>query len=204
MEIRAQEREVVVAAVPDQHVRIRLRRGEDRRVVHAREDHRAGRHPRLVLLALLDRAAGRLEVGARREALHALAREIAVRHRMAQRGHAQPGRGESRRDPARGLRLPAAGPHRRHRDHRKPRAQHRRARARAARSPPRTRAPATRDASRAHGSRRCRRTPRAAPRAGGRAPRVRLRPRSGCRPGSAPPRATRGSADARCRGSAWR
>ena len=43
---------------------------------------------RLVLLALLGRAPRRVEVGARREALHALALEIAVGHRVAEHGDA--------------------------------------------------------------------------------------------------------------------
>ena len=56
------ERQVVVAAVPQQDVAFGLRLLEDRGVVDAGVDHRAGRDVRLVLLALLDRHVGVVEV----------------------------------------------------------------------------------------------------------------------------------------------
>ena len=56
---------------------------EDLRVVDAGEDDVAGCDVRLVLLALLDRALGGLEILVALEALRYLLREVAVRHRMA-------------------------------------------------------------------------------------------------------------------------
>jgi hypothetical protein len=58
------EGEVVVAAVPQDQVGLGLGRGDDRRVVDAGEDHVAAGEVRLVFLALLERAAGGVEVGA--------------------------------------------------------------------------------------------------------------------------------------------
>ena len=56
VEVGLDERRVVVAAVPDDHVRLLLGAGEDRRVVDPGEDEVAFGEVRLVLLALLDRA----------------------------------------------------------------------------------------------------------------------------------------------------
>ncbi len=88
MHVGREERQVVVPAVPDDHVRLGLRLREDLRVVDARVDDVAGADRRLVLLALLDRDAGGVEVGVVREALAALRLQIAVRHRVAHRDRA--------------------------------------------------------------------------------------------------------------------
>ena len=88
VEVRPDERRVVVAAVPDDHVGLLLGRLEDRRVVDAGEDEVALGEVRLVLLALLDRAVGRVEVLVAREALDDLLRQVAVRHRVAEDGDA--------------------------------------------------------------------------------------------------------------------
>ena len=127
--IGPQEREVVVAAVPDDHVGLRLGRPQDRRVVDAAEHDGAGRDVRLVFLALLDGAGCGVEVGGGAEALHALERQVAVGHRMPQHRHPQPAPAQTPRQPARDLRLAAAGPHRRDGDDRQARRQHRALRA---------------------------------------------------------------------------
>ena len=80
---------------------------------------------RLVFLALLGRAARRIEIGQGGEALHALLREIAIGHRMAQDGDAHAALAQPTRQPARDRRLAAAGPHRRDGDDRQRRTQHR-------------------------------------------------------------------------------
>jgi hypothetical protein len=80
---------------------------------------------RLVLLALLGGAAAGVEIGEGGEALHALLREVAVGHGMAQHGGADAALAQAPREPARDLRLAAARAHRRHRDHRQRCRQHR-------------------------------------------------------------------------------
>ncbi|WP_353634451.1 hypothetical protein ABSL23_01230 [Halobacterium sp. NMX12-1] len=69
----------------------------------------------LVLLALLDGEA--VEVRRVREALDALLREVAVRHRLAHDRHVVPSGLEFARQRPRHLTLPAARPHRVHREH---------------------------------------------------------------------------------------
>ena len=66
LEVGTVERQVVVAAVPDDDVGLLLGLGQDRRVVHARVDDGARVDVRLVLLALLDRALVAVEVLERR------------------------------------------------------------------------------------------------------------------------------------------
>ena len=58
------------------------------RVVDAREDEVALGEVRLVLLALLDRRVGRVEILVALEALDGLLRQVAVGHRVPQHGHA--------------------------------------------------------------------------------------------------------------------
>jgi hypothetical protein len=82
VQVGPQEGEVVVAAVPDDDVRLGLRLLEDRRVVDAGEDDAAGLQVGLVLLALLVGAAGLLEIRAAGEALHPLGGEVAIGHRV--------------------------------------------------------------------------------------------------------------------------
>ena len=76
VEIRPVERQVVVPAVPEQDIALPLRLLEDRAVVDARVDDRAGVDVRLVLLALLDRHPGPVEVLQRLEALDPLGDEV--------------------------------------------------------------------------------------------------------------------------------
>ena len=84
VQVRLDERRVVVATVPENHVGFLFRRAQDLLVVDAREDEVALGEVRLVLLALLDRRIGRLEILVVLEPLHRLFREVAVRHRMAE------------------------------------------------------------------------------------------------------------------------
>ena len=91
MQVGLDERRVVVAAVPEDDVRFLLRRPEDALVVDACEDEVALREMRLVLLTLLDRRVGRLEILVALEPLYGLLRQIAVRHGMAQHRDALPG-----------------------------------------------------------------------------------------------------------------
>ena len=125
---RAVEREIVVAAVPQQHVAFGLRLLQDRSVVDARVDDGPRHDVRLVLLAFLDRAVVAVEVRELRVPLHALRREVPVRHRVADGDHTLAGRLEGSRDRAGGLRLPDAGSHRGHGDGRDGGLQHRRVR----------------------------------------------------------------------------
>jgi hypothetical protein len=84
VEVRAQERKVVVAAVPQQDVRFRLGRRENGGVIDAGEDQRAGADVRLVLLPFLHRAVGVGEVVEGGKSLDRLAGEVAVRHGVTQ------------------------------------------------------------------------------------------------------------------------
>jgi hypothetical protein len=76
------ERRVVVAAVPDDDVGFPLGGFEDGCVVDAGEDEIAFGEVRLILLALLDRAVGLLEILVALEALDDLLRQVAVGHRV--------------------------------------------------------------------------------------------------------------------------
>ena len=129
MKVRPEKGKVVVAAVPDDDVGLLLGAGGDGAVVDAGEDDVAGGEVRLVLLALLGRAPRRIEVGARREALHALALEVAVGHRVAQHGDAVAARSQPPPEPARDLRLAAPGADRGDGDHGDAGVQHRAVRA---------------------------------------------------------------------------
>ena len=93
-------------------------RGGDGGVIDAGEHDAAGGDVGLVFLALLDGAIGGVEIGAGGEALHPLAQQIAIGHGMADHGHRAAAGAEMAREMARGLRLAAAGAHRRHGDHR--------------------------------------------------------------------------------------
>ena len=109
--VRPDERRVVVAAVPDDDVGLLLGGREDRGVVDAGEDEVALGEVRLVLLALLDRAVGRVEVLVAREALDDLLREVAVRHRVAEDGDALAVVAQELGHAPRRLALPGAGAH---------------------------------------------------------------------------------------------
>ncbi len=82
-EVRPVEREVVVPAVPDDHVRLRLRAGEDLAVVDAGVQDHPALHRCLVLLALLNGRIRSIDVCQGREALHAHRFEVSVRHRVS-------------------------------------------------------------------------------------------------------------------------
>ncbi|WP_198376004.1 hypothetical protein [Neoroseomonas rubea] len=124
------EGEVVVPAIPEQDVGLRLGGRDDAGVVHAREDRLSGGDVGLVFLSFLDRAGGGVEVGGGGEALHRLRRQVAIGHRMAQHGHAQPARTKPRCEPACHLRLAAARAHGADGDDGPAGRQHRRARPR--------------------------------------------------------------------------
>src|SRR6476661_1260634 len=97
---RAVEREIVVAAVPQQHVAFGLRLLQDRSVVDPRVDDGPRHDVRLILLAFLDRAVVAVEVGELGVPLHALRREVPVRHRVANGDHTLAGRLEGPGDRA--------------------------------------------------------------------------------------------------------
>ena len=124
MQVGAHEREIVVAAVPEDQVGIAPGRLDDADVVDTGIDDVAGGEMRLVLFAFFDGAGRAVEVGAGFEALHALAHEIAVRHGVAHDGGAQAAYSQFARQPAAHRRLAAAGAHRRYRDHRHARRDH--------------------------------------------------------------------------------
>ncbi len=125
VEVGPDEGKVVVPAVPDDDVGFPLGRREDRGIVDACEHQVAERKMRLVFLPLLDGALGGIEIGQRREALHALFDEISVGHGMPKHGDAPAGLAESTRRPARDRRLPATRPHGGDGEHGERRPQHR-------------------------------------------------------------------------------
>ena len=62
LQVGLHEREIVVAAIPDDDVGLHLRSAQDAGIVDAGEDDVACTDVRLVLLALLDRARSRVEI----------------------------------------------------------------------------------------------------------------------------------------------
>ncbi len=117
MQVALEEGQVVVAAVPQHDVGLGLGHRQDAGVVDAGEDHDAAIDVRLVFLALLDRALVLVEVVVVAEALRGLGHQVAVRHRMPHRHHAQPLRLQGAGHSARGLRLAGTGAGRADRDH---------------------------------------------------------------------------------------
>lgn len=83
VQIGDEEGQIVVAAIPQDDIRLVFGAGEDGGVIHAGEDHVTVIEVRLVLLALLDGGLVQVEVGVAAEALHGLLAQIAVGHRMA-------------------------------------------------------------------------------------------------------------------------
>ena len=79
VDVRLDERRVVVAAVPQNDVGFRFGRSQDPLVVDAGKDEIALGEVRLVLLALLDGRIGCVEVLVALEPLHGLPRQVAVR-----------------------------------------------------------------------------------------------------------------------------
>ncbi len=112
------ERQVIVAAVPQDYIGFLLGLAQDRLVVHAGINHDPAVDVRLVFFPLLDGALVRIEIGVGREALHPLRHQVAVGHRMADGDDLLAHLLEQVRHVAGGLRLAAARAHRAHRDHR--------------------------------------------------------------------------------------
>ncbi len=109
VQVGLDERRVVVAAVPEDDVGLLLGRVQDRAVVDPGEDEVALAEMRLVLLALLDRAFGRVQILVAREALDGLLGEVAVGHRVAEDGDLVPGIAQDRGDVTGRLALAGAG-----------------------------------------------------------------------------------------------
>jgi hypothetical protein len=120
-----EKRRVVVAAVPDDDVRLLLGRGEDRRVVGACVHDDAVVDVRLVFFTLLDRAVVQREVVVAREPLHGLLGQHAVGHRVAHRDRLQAELAQDARDAPCHRALAAARAHGGDRDDRFFRGQHR-------------------------------------------------------------------------------
>jgi hypothetical protein len=112
------ERQVVVAAVPQQDVGLGLGPLQDGVVVDPGVDDRARGQVRLVLLALLDGGAGGHQVLHRGEPLHGLAGQVAVGHGVADGHHLAAGGAQDLGDPPGGLGLARPGADRAHRHHR--------------------------------------------------------------------------------------
>ena len=92
MQVGLEEWEIVVAAILDNDVRLRLGLLQDRLIVNAAKHDIAKRKVRFILLALLGRTTRGIQICARGEALHAFLLEITIRHRMTHQGRPQPGK----------------------------------------------------------------------------------------------------------------
>lgn len=103
MERGPDEGEVVVAAIPDQDVGLRFGATQNRFVVDTGVDDHPRHQMRLVFLALLYGAVGRVEVLDRREALFGHGAEVAIGHRVADRRDAQTLRPQMTGQPTRRL-----------------------------------------------------------------------------------------------------
>ena len=103
------EREVVVAAVPQDNVGLRLGLAQDGLVVDAGVEDAAGVEVRLVFLSFLDRGLVAIEIGVGGVALDPLRHEVAVGHRMAHDHDLETLLLEQLRQVARGLALARAG-----------------------------------------------------------------------------------------------
>ena len=110
-QIRPDEREVVVAPVPHDHIGLGLGGLEDRGVVDARvHDEPRGDRP-LVLLALLDRRMRAVDVRHTGEPLHADRLEVVIRHRVPHQCDPESGVAQQVSDVPGGLALARSGPH---------------------------------------------------------------------------------------------
>jgi hypothetical protein len=124
VQVGGEEREVVVAAVPDDHVGVVLGPVQDPAVVHAGVHDHALADRLLVLFALLDGRAAGVDVGQGGEPLHPHPLQVAVRHRVADQRDPEAGVQQQPADPAAGLALAGAGAHRGDGDHRSGVAEH--------------------------------------------------------------------------------
>src|SRR5712691_4618216 len=98
-QVRAEERRIVVPAVPKEDLRLLLRLAEDLFVVYAGVDDSPLVDVGLVLFAFLDRGLVFVEVLVRRKALDRLGCEVAVRHRVSHDDDLLPVRAQDARDP---------------------------------------------------------------------------------------------------------
>jgi hypothetical protein len=122
--VGAVERPVVVAAVPEHHVRLCRGLGQDRRVVDAGVDDGALVNVGFVLLPLLEGAGVLLEVFVGGEALDRLPGQVAVRHGVTDDDRPPPGFSQRPHHVPRGWALAAPGPNRGDGDHRNRRLEH--------------------------------------------------------------------------------
>lgn len=90
VQIRAQEREVVVAAIPEDQVRLGLGGRQDPGIVDPGEQQVPGSHVRLVLFTLFQGAVGSVNVLDAGEPLNLLRRQLTIGHGMAQDRHSPP------------------------------------------------------------------------------------------------------------------
>ena len=112
LDVGLEERQIVVAAVPDDHVGLALRLLQDGAVIDSGVHHRAAAQVRLVLLALLDGALVPVQVLEGREPLHRLLHQVTVRHGVPDGHHPPALVQELPADAARRLALSGAGAHR--------------------------------------------------------------------------------------------
>ena len=124
VDVRLDERRVVVAAVPENDVCLPLGEAENLLVIDPGEDEVPLGEVRLVLLPLFDRGVGGVEVFVALESLHGLLRQVAVGHRVPEHGNALPRLAQQLRDPAGRLALPRTGADGADRDNRLRRSQH--------------------------------------------------------------------------------
>ena len=118
------ERKVVVAAIPQDDIRLLRGSLEDAGIVGTGKDQIADGKMRLVLLPLFDRALRGIQIPEALEPLHGLALEMAIGHRMADGDHAKAALLEPSREPASNLRLSNTRSHRRDCDDGDARLQH--------------------------------------------------------------------------------
>ena len=126
VQVGLEKRQIVVPAVPQDDVRLRLRLPENLLVVHASVNHQPPVEVRLVLLPFFDGTLVAVEVGVGGEPLHPLGRQVAVGHRMADDDHLLPHLLEQVAHVAGGLALATAGAHGADGDDRLAALQHRR------------------------------------------------------------------------------
>ena len=89
LQVGSDERKVVIAAIPENYIRLALRGNQDAAIIDTGEHDAARYNVRLVLLTFLDRACGRIQVGSG-EALDGLPFQYAIGHGMAQYSGSKP------------------------------------------------------------------------------------------------------------------